>query len=327
LLQFRLAFLVSFCLSRDLLFANPLIDHNAARQSMSPEFAIRAADAFGFTSSCRRDIINFGCSTVSALVGAVAGMRTVGGSLDLLYLNQIAQGVGPLNQALDAYRVLSPSERSGIIHLLSMMIDQAHPCASEITDAIRASGLKPSFTPCVMLVSGSSRYSQLSMLADLPDDELDKVFVLLMHLFQIADSRRRASCGDTCYHWWHQNLSDETVVRELQSSLSLKSFGSTTPLTLNRSIRISSNCRRFNRRHFIAALAILTVFAAIGFFFFLLPHGPSAVDVTTQSIVVGDVERSFRVVVPHKLRTPAPVVFAFQHRSCTHLSDNGPLQG
>ncbi len=42
-----------------------------------------------------------------------------------------------------------------------------------------------------------------------------------------------------------------------------------------------------------------------------MPHGPSAVDVTTQSIVVGDVERSFRVVVPHKLWTPAPVVFAF----------------
>ena len=153
--------------------------------------------------------------------GAALGMQPVGGpggSLDLLYLNQIAQGVVPLNEALDAYRVLPPSERSDAIRRLSLMVHESHPRPAEITDAIRASGLKPTFTPCIMLVAGSSTYGQLSRIAGLPDDELDKAFVLLMQLFQIADSRRRESCGDSCYHWWHQDLSDDFVLRELKSS-------------------------------------------------------------------------------------------------------------
>ncbi|MEM7475341.1 MAG: PHB depolymerase family esterase [Planctomycetota bacterium] len=64
-----------------------------------------------------------------------------------------------------------------------------------------------------------------------------------------------------------------------------------------------------NRRRLIAALVAVTALAVAALF--LLPTPPPAVDVSTHTIVVDDVERSYRIAVPHDLPTPAPVVFAF----------------
>jgi polyhydroxybutyrate depolymerase len=64
-----------------------------------------------------------------------------------------------------------------------------------------------------------------------------------------------------------------------------------------------------NRRRFIAAFATAAFLAAIAFL--LLPAAPPAVDVSIHSIVVDEVERSYRVALPHELSEPCPVVFAF----------------
>ena len=140
--------------------------------------------------------------------------RTSALTLDHLYLNQVAQNVVPLDDAKREFRKLDPSARSGVMHRLYLMAHQSHPLPDEVSLAIDQSGLKPTFTPCVMLSDGKIE-SQLSRVAKLPDDELDKSFLLLITLFQIADKRRRADCGDECQHWWHQDLSDDAVVREV----------------------------------------------------------------------------------------------------------------
>lgn len=64
-----------------------------------------------------------------------------------------------------------------------------------------------------------------------------------------------------------------------------------------------------NRRRFIAAFATVAVLAAIAFS--LLPPAPPAVDVSTHTIVVDAVERSYRVALPHELPESPAVVFAF----------------
>ena len=64
-----------------------------------------------------------------------------------------------------------------------------------------------------------------------------------------------------------------------------------------------------NRRRLIAAFVTVTVLAVAAFV--LLPTPPPAVDVATQTIVVDDVERSYRIAMPHELPATAPVVFAF----------------
>lgn len=64
-----------------------------------------------------------------------------------------------------------------------------------------------------------------------------------------------------------------------------------------------------NRRSLIAAFTTVVVLAAVAFS--LLPTAPPAVDVTTHTIVVDDVERLYHIALPQELPEIAPVVFAF----------------
>ena len=140
--------------------------------------------------------------------------RTSANPLDYLYLNQVAQNVVTLGDATREFRDLDSDARSDVMHRLYLMTHQSHPLPDEVPVAITQSGLKPTFTPCVMLSDGNIE-SQLSRIAKLPDNELDKAFLLVLALFRIADNRRRQFCGNNCHHWWHQDLSDDAVVREV----------------------------------------------------------------------------------------------------------------
>lgn len=62
------------------------------------------------------------------------------------------------------------------------------------------------------------------------------------------------------------------------------------------------------RRAFINVLAFGAL-ALLGCYFIYEP--PPAAEIATKSLTVNGITRSYRVVVPHALRRPAPVVFAF----------------
>ena len=140
--------------------------------------------------------------------------RTSAFPLDYVYLNQTAQNVITLDDATREFRDLDSAARSDVMHRLYLMTRQSHPLPGEVSLAITESGLKPTFTPCVMLLGGNVEL-QLSRIAKLPDNELDKAFLLLLTLFRIADTRRRELCGGNCQHWWHQDLSDDAVLRDV----------------------------------------------------------------------------------------------------------------
>jgi len=135
--------------------------------------------------------------------------------VDSLYLNRVAQNVIPLDDAIRAFGELDASSRAEAMSCLYVMAHQSHPSPEEVSLAIAQSGLKPTYTPCRMLSAGPVEH-QLSRIAKLPDYELDKAFLLLVAVFRIADNRRRNNCGDECHHWWHQDLSCDSVVDEHQ---------------------------------------------------------------------------------------------------------------
>lgn len=131
--------------------------------------------------------------------------------MDYLYLNKVAQDVVPLEAAVADFTQLPLPERREALRRLVVMVDQAHPRPTEIEVAIVASGLRPTFTPCVMLTvlktpQTSPLRQQLTRMVQLPETELGKAFVLLIHVFRVADKRRREDCGSQCQHWWHQDL-------------------------------------------------------------------------------------------------------------------------
>jgi hypothetical protein len=121
-----------------------------------------------------------------------------------LQLNRIAQGLVPEELGLRWFGGLAAAERVAVLQDLAYITHQSHPKLEEVPLAIVRSGLKPTFTPCVMLQNADRPTSALSRIASLPEPEHAKSFRLLLALFSIADARRRdTQCKDGCTHEWH----------------------------------------------------------------------------------------------------------------------------
>lgn len=121
-----------------------------------------------------------------------------------LQLNRIAQGLVPEDSGLRWFGGLIAAERVAVLKDLAYITHQSHPKLEEVPSAIVRSGLKSTFTPCVMLQNADRPTSALSRIASLPEPEHAKSFRLLLALFSIADARRRETqCKDGCIHEWH----------------------------------------------------------------------------------------------------------------------------
>ena len=121
-----------------------------------------------------------------------------------LQLNRIAQGLLAEDVGLRWFEGLSAEERIAVLRDLVHITAQSHPNGEEVPLAIAKSGLKPTFTPCVMLRTAEQPGRALSRIASLSAPEHTKSFRLLLALFSIADTRRRETqCKDGCTHEWH----------------------------------------------------------------------------------------------------------------------------
>jgi hypothetical protein len=130
-------------------------------------------------------------------------------------LNRIASGYELLESGNDWFVDLDEMSRRAAIRTLGYMTMQAGATADDVVAAITSSKLKPTFTPCVQLSRGKLK-TQISKVSQLPNDELPKVFRLLIELLRIADRRRKDVCDGECSHWWHQDLKDEEFLDDVK---------------------------------------------------------------------------------------------------------------
>lgn len=124
--------------------------------------------------------------------------------MDLLYLNQLAQGVRSLDESI---RLIQSDILSGrrAIQYLAFMADQASAKDADVEMAIVSAGLPHEFS--VPLQPSKRR------VADVADEQVTSAFRYLLELYRIADKRRRIQCGaPNCGHWWHQDLSDPQIL-------------------------------------------------------------------------------------------------------------------
>jgi hypothetical protein len=121
-----------------------------------------------------------------------------------MMINRLAQGLVPTDQGILWFSALPLDERLKALTAVRLCCDQSLPQSSDIDAAIALAGLRPTFTPCVMLKKATEPRSALWPITRLPEDEHLKVFKLLLALFTIADKRRRETwCKDGCQHEWH----------------------------------------------------------------------------------------------------------------------------
>jgi hypothetical protein len=122
-----------------------------------------------------------------------------------LEINKAAQGLLNRENILEWFRSLPSLEKKKVLKSLEMCTNQSHPLKSEVDQAIYDSGLKATFTPCVLLKKAEVPEKITYKISSLPENEQEKAFRLLLSLFTIADKRRRETqCSNGCSHEWHK---------------------------------------------------------------------------------------------------------------------------
>lgn len=131
-------------------------------------------------------------------------------SNDDLLLNQVAQGVVSLAAGFEWFLEHPVERRQRVLRVLADMVYQTHPTHEDVQKAIQEAGLKPTYTPCVLILKANTDrqlYQRAWQISELPEAEHQKGFLLLMRLLGVADQRRRETeCRGECTHWWHQDL-------------------------------------------------------------------------------------------------------------------------
>lgn len=139
---------------------------------------------------------------------------------DGILLNKYGQGLIELSNLQQDFSNLDVKVKRQYLGDLSNMIIQSKPADSDIKPAILASGLKDTFTPCVLLSKGLIP-SNLGKIINLPEGELTKALLLFLNLFKIAYQRRYEIEKNNPNKWWYWDLSDNEKLQSIKRSTSL----------------------------------------------------------------------------------------------------------
>ncbi len=129
-----------------------------------------------------------------------------------IIINQIAQDIVTLRQGEKWFADMTVEEQYETLKILQYCVFQSHPLDIERKYAVLESGLRPTYTPCVMLLKHGKVERQVELICKLPSNEYHKIFRLLITLLGIADYRRRLKCQGKCSHWWHKSLDKYSLI-------------------------------------------------------------------------------------------------------------------
>lgn len=133
---------------------------------------------------------------------------------DVILINKYGQGLVVIDELKEGFSNYNLLDKRRYLTELKGLIGQSKPTDSDIEPAILGSGLKPTYTPCVLLGKGVASHN-LEKLIKLPENELNKVFLLLLSLFKVAYQRRFAIEKNHPDKWWYWDLSDEMNISKI----------------------------------------------------------------------------------------------------------------
>jgi hypothetical protein len=139
---------------------------------------------------------------------------------DLIRVNQLVRGRIDFDGFRAWYETLPPEQRRALTYLLCEFAHQAGVRAGTWDEALAASGL-PASDPVVQRLWFARRaespvFPLYEFVVAVPEEDLPAVFRLFVYLFGTAEGTvYRGERKEWCNHWWHRDLLDERVVREL----------------------------------------------------------------------------------------------------------------
>jgi len=136
---------------------------------------------------------------------------------ELVLLNKYAQQLIMRETIYDWYSSFKEFEKKQIVKNVWYLALQAQVLESDIEKAAEISALKTTHTPVVMLSQGKDPFKNRGFnLSKLDGVVLNQAFKLVLECFALAEQRRRFAEGSLpCHHWWHKDLSDENVIKEI----------------------------------------------------------------------------------------------------------------
>ncbi|HLV39851.1 DUF5958 family protein [Xanthomarina sp.] len=134
-----------------------------------------------------------------------------------ILINRYGQGLADSRELLSNFNTLDPEKKRTFLTDMTFLIIQSKPSDNDIEAIISDSKLKPTYTPCILLKKGVASHN-LSKIIALPENELDKVFLLFLSLFKIPYQRRFKDEKNHPDKWWYWDLSDEHKVEMILKS-------------------------------------------------------------------------------------------------------------
>jgi len=139
---------------------------------------------------------------------------------DLIRVNQLARQRIDFEGFRAWYDALPNDRRRALTYLLCEFAHQAGVRDATWDEALAASGL-PGDDPVVRQIWSVRRdehplFRLYEFVLAVPEDLLPTAFRLFVYLFGTAEGRAyRGESAEHCNHWWHRDLLDERVVRDL----------------------------------------------------------------------------------------------------------------
>jgi hypothetical protein len=138
---------------------------------------------------------------------------------DLVLLNKYAQCVVSRNLLCDWFKSLDILQKKQAIRGVWNLAIQANLSVADVENATKIAKLKKTHTPVAMLLSEKVIFKNRGYgLSNLEGTVLYQAFSLVLECFSIAEQRRKKLCEDNshCNHWWHKDLSNADVLKELK---------------------------------------------------------------------------------------------------------------
>lgn len=129
-------------------------------------------------------------------------------------VNQFGQDVCSIESLLQHFSQMSEVIKREYLNDLTNLIWQSKPLEADIEQAITDSVLKNTYTPCVVLRTHGLKIG-LNQLVNLPINELEKVYRLMLSLFKEAYQRRFKQEKGNSDKWWYWDLSADKAIEKV----------------------------------------------------------------------------------------------------------------
>ncbi len=125
-----------------------------------------------------------------------------------ILFNKHGQGLITDEELMGAFNIGDNIAWSEILNHLEYIIIQSKSDNYDINQAIINAKLKPSHTPCVIFLKNGISHGSFIKLGNLPTNEREKVFKLLLNLFRLSYRRRWLDELNNPNKWWYWDLSN-----------------------------------------------------------------------------------------------------------------------